>query len=447
MSFVSRAPENQHLDASRQLAGPVPADIVAYVKQAIDEGDRLPNSCLGSPAKRRALIVDRATVQGTWTSVSRATIDRTDVKLVHEMLIESEYEPCNIRILCDVCKGFNGIADPTKENIFSSLEWLVSGTRPGDYRFLDFSGHGDRLLSDSLRGKEARVVKVDPPFVIPGDYELHGVMESPERIKEQTIPITELVYYNEGIVTRVSKSRDVGDQEPQDEAKIWDSELNTWLSQLPEDSMITCIIDRKNLEYVTNTAKAGPFAHPKFTDLNHKLLGAGWRGKTSQAMFNEPSSTSAGLVVNTALESDETAGSLISPVIATIASALSLIPQIVSSPATITLLEGIPVRERDMDRIRARIFAWAACHQRQRAWDSMDSPVGLLTHSFIQTWRRLTGTDESPSTFSYNQLFEGVSQAVSQERLLSTPPSPQFVQLWTSLKEVDRHLHVSMILL
>lgn len=74
-------------------------------------------------------------------------------------------------------------------------------------------------------------------------------------------------------------------------------------------------------------------------------------------MFNESSSTSAGLVVNTALESDETAGSLISPVIATITSALSLIPQIVSSPATITLLEDIPVRERDMDRIRARIVS------------------------------------------------------------------------------------------
>jgi hypothetical protein len=104
---MSRAPENQLLDKSK-LAGPVPNEIVVYVKRAIEEGDKLPNpATLGSrpPVLRRALIVslpsttsDILTCILTWGSkiapqykepgqtYAALPSTATDVKLVHEML-------------------------------------------------------------------------------------------------------------------------------------------------------------------------------------------------------------------------------------------------------------------------------------------------------------------------------------------------------------------------
>jgi hypothetical protein len=91
------------------------------------------------------------------------------------------------------------------------------------------------------------------------------------------------------------------------------------------------------------------------TDLSTKLLGAGWRGRPNQPMNN------AQLLVPDATESGGTnlncqgTGSSLPPAFATFTSALNnIIPRIVRS-THITMLEEIPVRERNMDGIQARI--------------------------------------------------------------------------------------------
>ncbi|KAH7320353.1 hypothetical protein B0J17DRAFT_298304 [Rhizoctonia solani] len=113
-------------------------EIVAYVRQAISDGDKLPNSLSresGQHAEKRALLI-APVYREPGQSFGPLPSDAADVKLVHEMLLRFGYKRQEIRILCDICGGFNGRADPTRENILQSLEWLVQGTTTGDRRFL-----------------------------------------------------------------------------------------------------------------------------------------------------------------------------------------------------------------------------------------------------------------------------------------------------------------------
>ncbi|KAJ1301837.1 hypothetical protein OPQ81_009065 [Rhizoctonia solani] len=123
---------------------------------------------------------------------------------------------------------------------------------------------------------------------------------------------------------------------------------------------------------------------------------------------------------------------------------VNIIPHMVRY-ARVVMQEGIPERERNMDGIKARIYAWSACHQRQLSWDSNDCLSGLLTQTFTETCIRLGGTVDSPARYTYNMLFEEVSKLVAERRAASPNPAPQFVQLWTSLREDNRIIETSLL--
>ncbi|KAB5588862.1 ICE-like protease (caspase) p20 domain containing protein [Ceratobasidium theobromae] len=405
-------------------------DVMAYIKEAIEEGDRLPNPpTIGSPDRprviRRALIIaPQYEETGKLPRYPGLPSTATDVKLIHEMLTRSGYEARNIRILCDVCDGFFGLADPTRENILSSLEWLVRDTYPEDYRFLHFSGHGDRILSDSKRGKEARIVKTNPETSVPGDYELDDNHVEPGRVEEQTIAVKERVYYNEGSGNQEATKNPIMHTR-------YTIELNSYLSKLPRHSTITCIMDVSQImtklsahhtdaDWVSKCCASG-----RILNLSGKLRGNGFRGKASTTIFSQLSELYGGEV----LSNDQETNAVITSNVDTIVSALgNIISRIVgSSTESITMLENIPQRERAMDGVQAQIFAWSGCHQRQSAWDCTSSgrETGIFTHAFTQAYGNLTQANEPSNRFSYEELFEEVSHIVSTAK----KPVPQFVQV------------------
>ncbi|QRV97214.1 ICE-like protease (caspase) p20 domain protein [Ceratobasidium sp. AG-Ba] len=292
-----------------------------YIRNAIRNGSKLgPYDDTENipPAERRALIVAplyNSHVEidtGTRWAMLKSTA--TDAKLVHEMLVKHGYDRANIRVLSDVCGGFRGLADPTKENILSSLEWLTANTRPGDYRFFHFSGHGERIIreKDQHKAKQARRVIID---ALPksGDTERDDKSTVPTmRIKEQIIPIEDLAYYNEGIVTRSSELR-AGDSGLA--SRIMDHELNDYFSRLHEESVLTVRINiyiRLSQVYqpiysyefsvswtgrivCTNTkSKEAPVTDTVSPDNDTKALGPGFRGRPNMAAASPQSGFGTG---------------------------------------------------------------------------------------------------------------------------------------------------------
>ncbi|CAE6496029.1 unnamed protein product [Rhizoctonia solani] len=320
------------------------SEIGTYVQQAIGDGDMLPNISSresGQRAEKRALII-APVYREPGQTFGPLPSDAADVKLVHEMLLRFGYKRQEIRVLCDICGGFNGRADPTRENILQSLEWLVEGTTKGDRRFLHFSGHGDRILGDSVGGKMAR--RVEPRMNMPGAWNVDTERSTTRifsgRVTEQAVADDEVVYYNEGMITRVTEIRD-GSMENGYADRILDSELNDYLSRLPKDCTITSIMD---FVYQTEWFK----------------------------------------------------------------------------------------------------FAWGACHQRQESWETNDRSAGLFTQTFTETCLRMAGPDEAPNHFTYNELFNEVSKVVAEKRACAglgwgnSKPTPQYVQLWTSLRNANK---------
>ncbi|KAF8716659.1 Caspase domain, partial [Rhizoctonia solani] len=433
-------------------------EIVAFIKHAISDGDLLPNTSDIKPARRRALII-APQYREPGQTFGALPSTAADVKLVYELLIRSGYDRRNIRILCDVW-SFNGRAHPTRENILHSLDWLVAGATKGDFRFLHFSGHGTQITTDSSKGKESRILNSNSWLKIPGgwDTELSPSTMLGERITEQIITEAELVYYNEAIVTRISEEMDPdldpeGNEDLDSIGRIWDRELNEYISKLPEGCTITCIMDCCSSGRILSTSWEYDLVQLlklslRLVDLSRKLQGSGFRGKSTQATTERPPLYIPSLPSFNPTTENTTSlpsPSLLSPTIPSISAIAStvvnVLPQMVRY-ARIAMQEGIPDRERDMDRIRARIFAWSACHQRQLSWDSNDCQNGLLTRTFTETCLRLGTTAESPTRFTYNTLFEEVSKLVAESRATSLDPVPQFVQLWTSLREENRLIEV-----
>lgn len=417
----------------------IPKDVMGYVKDAIQRGDKLPNSQIKPRrfARRRALII-APQYADIGSEYPRLPSTANDVKLIHETLVMWGYEHSNIRVLCDVCRGFNGRADPTRENILDSLEWLVRDTHQGDYRFLHFSGHGERLLSNSSTGKEARIVRTITEVDMLEDYELVA-HRFPRRIKAKIIPMEERVYYNEAIITKPSESK-WGDN-PENASKIWDSELNAWLSKLPEGSTITCVMDC--------------CASGRILNANTKLLGGGLRTIPCSGMYyNGASFTHDGRSQVTTHQTTRTSINDPSPRGAVRIPGICITPHKAvtstrnhantpiaypTSKSTVVMLEKIPKRERNMDHIRAQLFAWSSCHQRQLAWESSKWNAGLLTYFFSQSCRRLIENQAKTKPVTYEQLFETVSNLVSKGRATyKGGPESQFVQLWTSSRRSDQ---------
>jgi|SwirhirootsSR2_FD_contig_31_9533364_length_1177_multi_2_in_0_out_0_2 hypothetical protein len=87
----------------------------------------------------------------------------------------------NIVMLLDDPKFCPGPAFwPTRANIVTAMQWLVSGTRPGDSLFLHFSGHGGQMPDqdgDEENGFDETILPVD--FETAGvivDDEMHAIL-------------------------------------------------------------------------------------------------------------------------------------------------------------------------------------------------------------------------------------------------------------------------------
>ncbi|KAG8684014.1 hypothetical protein FRC08_013945 [Ceratobasidium sp. 394] len=182
---------------------PNPAD-TSYLEFNILRGDRLGGTVksVESSTPRRALIVapiydDHETMNST-PGIRWMPSTVRDAKLMHQTLVQRGYDPANIRILADGFR-FNGVTDPTRENIMDSLDWLVAGVEPGDYRFFHFSGHGVRVASEKGKGKEARKVYEGTRPKSDDTERWPFFWKSPsDRVLGQSLKPSELVYYNEG---------------------------------------------------------------------------------------------------------------------------------------------------------------------------------------------------------------------------------------------------------
>ncbi|ELU38083.1 hypothetical protein AG1IA_07890 [Rhizoctonia solani AG-1 IA] len=343
-------------------------EIVAFIKHAISDGDLLPNTSDIKPARRRALIIApqyREPGQ-TFGALPSTAAD------VNQPKVRSGYDRRNIRILCDVW-SFNGRAHPTRENIM-----------PG--------GWDTELSPSTMRG---------------------------ERITEQIITEAELVYYNEAIVTRISEEMDAdldpeGNEDSDPIGRIWDRELNEYISKLPEGCTITCCSSGRILstswEYdLVQLLKLSL----RLVDLSRKLQGSGFRGKSTQATTERPPLYIPSLPSFNPTTENTTSlpsPSLLSPTIPSISAIAStvvnVLPQMVRY-ARIAMQEGIPDRERDMDRIRARIR--------------------LPPASIVMGLERLSKRTLDPAK-NLPVLMHELSKLVAESRAISPNPVPQFVQ-------------------
>ncbi|KAF8606452.1 kinase-like protein [Ceratobasidium sp. AG-I] len=209
--------------------GGISPQILGYLSNAIRMGDRLPDPGYIAPAARRALIVaPQYWEQHPGGNYVELPSTLHDAFHIHEMLVRNSYEQANIRILVDRFDD-DGLSAPSGANINKSLDWLVTGARPGDYRFFYFAGHAVRLDSKQGEGKRARVVSATPR----DDSELHG------SIRKQIIPIGEIAYYNEAIVASYRPPSWLSNVSDEENSLIRDERLNAVFSELPEGCVLT----------------------------------------------------------------------------------------------------------------------------------------------------------------------------------------------------------------
>ncbi|KAF8606459.1 hypothetical protein BDV93DRAFT_346069 [Ceratobasidium sp. AG-I] len=206
-----------------------------YLKDAISIGDRLPNPENIEPAERRALLVaPRYEEKHPNVHYPELPFTINDAHRIHEMLVQNGYDPKNIRVLADRFEE-DGLSDPSGLNINKSLDWLVEGSRPGDYRFFHFAGHGTRLQSKEGEGKRARVVSVTRR----DDGEPsgpHGV------VQKQIIPVNKVAYYNEAMVASYRPRPYFSKVTDEEYSLIRDKRLNEVFARLPEGCLLTVML-------------------------------------------------------------------------------------------------------------------------------------------------------------------------------------------------------------
>ncbi|CUA68420.1 hypothetical protein RSOLAG22IIIB_07939 [Rhizoctonia solani] len=438
--FAPRAVVNQPVvenHSSRNI-------VEQYIRKAIEDGDNMGSTYRPIPeggVQRRALIIAPEYEDYPDDQLPTLSATATDVQLVHQLLVTFGYERENIRILCDVCAG-NGYSYPTRKNILDSLKWLTSDVTPNAYRFLHFSGHGIRILSDDKRGKAIRDSDWNPykePQTL--DTERSSSEISSQRIKEQIVLKKELNYYNEAIATR----RDVSDKDqPRD--VILDSQLNLCLAELPPDCTITCTLDccasgrmlikvsgpgfRGALASPAQSTNATPSPFPDVPEDSDDSFSESDQ-PISRGMPNRTTAGASEIQNDDGIRLFEPGG-----VLATF-NPFNLF-SLDGPTAQVHLQEKLPEREKQLNHIRARIFSWGASHQRQEAWNSNNGYAGLFTRAFTQTCLKLKNNQTSPGFFTYEELYDEVSQFVEAQRQGSWPSRPQFVQLWSYLKDDEQ---------
>jgi hypothetical protein len=90
-----------------------------------------------------------------------------DVNTIRDILIKNcGYNASNIRILTE-----EQVTKPTRQNIESSITWLVSNAMAGDSLFFYYSGHGAFIKDTSGDESEG-----NDEVIVPLDYEKQGVI-------------------------------------------------------------------------------------------------------------------------------------------------------------------------------------------------------------------------------------------------------------------------------
>lgn len=90
-----------------------------------------------------------------------------DVRNVRDFLTQyCGYNPSNIRMLTE-----EDTIKPTRANIESNINWLVSGNSKGDTLFFHYSGHGS-----SIRDTSGDETDRKDEVIIPLDYQTRGVI-------------------------------------------------------------------------------------------------------------------------------------------------------------------------------------------------------------------------------------------------------------------------------
>ncbi|KAG9102927.1 hypothetical protein FRC06_000778 [Ceratobasidium sp. 370] len=300
--------------------------------------------------------------------------------LVHKMLVQGGYEEQNIRILCDYVGGFMELADPIRQQILDSLEWLTSNTQPGDHRFFYFSGYGERIIQEQDASR-ARCVRI------------HGTGYASEGTMKQEISEMHLAYYPEAIITRY---RELRPGEPRDRcSKVMDYELNRYWSNLPSGSILTCIMDCRIGG--RNTKPVMPV----------KPRGVGRRSGGTVPMVRDPSGALEDAPASPTQEEEPktppTPGHDSAEVVPWDAPNTSTLTSLTNTSKT-WMPNGIPVRRRQTSHIQATMVF-----------------MDILN---------LDSTALSAGSITYEALFRRISEELAAQH--SAKIDPQLFQLWIS---------------
>ncbi|CCO32374.1 hypothetical protein BN14_06434 [Rhizoctonia solani AG-1 IB] len=279
-----------------------------------------------------------------------------DAARVYDMLRSQGYHAHDIRLLVSGVE-LNSQDDleyaPTRENIFqvAGIEWLVSGTKAGDYRYFHFSGHGTSSETSFETGKVARVAP-KTATIIPGSYP-EPYNDIGKRTMCEIIPASELKYYSEAIVAHWIPGSDSSFED----SLIYDRELNREFSKLPRHSHLTVTLDCCHSGRMINN--------------NYKLAG-----------------------------------------------------------------DKLPERERCMDGIKATVFHWSSCHQRQEAMDYGNYKGGYFTYAFCRAIEQMPSSGRTVGEL-YEDVERLLTTAVKEHNHKHKPSHTQHCQLWTSLGDDD----------
>lgn len=121
------------------------------------------------PSGRRKALLVGINYRGTNAELRGCV---RDVSFVHHLLTSKfGFKKSDFVVLTDEPDGISGVrrGAPTRRTILSSLNWLVSDTRPGDSLWFSFSGHGSQVRD--LNGDEADGYD---ETILPVDYKREG---------------------------------------------------------------------------------------------------------------------------------------------------------------------------------------------------------------------------------------------------------------------------------
>ncbi|QRV95037.1 ICE-like protease (caspase) p20 domain protein [Ceratobasidium sp. AG-Ba] len=234
--YASNAPHTQELDGGSGLHI---QRVAAYISAAIADGN-LHNRTdyANGPHIRRKAVIAAPTYRST---NNRSALDSSavDLMLIHKALILSGYKRQDIRVLSDLCGGFSGIADPTRENLLYGFDWLANNTHSGDFRFFYFVGYGEHMFQerDSGQPKQARRVQIGRGFMVP---DVHRFIPK-SAVDAPSTMFRDFPYHNRALVSshqewRIGTRRDAV-------SKVLNTEINEFMRRMPSGTTLNCVLD------------------------------------------------------------------------------------------------------------------------------------------------------------------------------------------------------------